>query len=312
MWFDRYKIEAIDQALKSGQRAGLLSILPEEASVHRNPSAPTFCPKCGKPFVRKNLPYIPANVPSCPEGHGYWLDDDVIRRLRLLIKGGAVVPQRVYKQRASFQVFMFLLGVALVAFNAAQRWDRKEPRNAKMNASMSHSEKVSPSYWPSRDFSRWNAMPSDQNVIVDPEELAYFQKWMVIANEGIVNRLNMHDALLVGRPAIEYVEAYEYYADRQRLMLTRLNALVPPPTLEVFHDHVVAALGSQIDFYDDFVRRKTENPSVELREYLEHPKLVDCDKKLWAAFYEFARIYPSRDAATNNAIEQRLCWLDLI
>lgn len=181
-----------------------------------------------------------------------------------------------------------------------------------MTSSMVHSDKVSPSYWPSRDFSQWNAMPFNQNVILDPEELEYFQRWMVLANEGIVNRLNMHDALLARRPAQEYIEVYDHFSSRQRQVLMSLNALVPPPRLGIFHDDVVAALVSQIDFYDDFVRRKTENPSVELAQLLEHPKLVDCDKKLWAAFYEFARLYPNRDAATNNAIEQRLCWLDLI
>lgn len=312
MWFERYKIEAIEQGLHGGQKSGLLSILPEEASVHDNPTPLTFCPKCGKPFVRKTLNYIPAVVPSCPDGHGVWLNPKVMEKLRLLLKGEVLPAQRAYKQRASFQVFVFFMGVALVIFNGILRWDRKETPRSKMTASMDHAQKVSPSYWPGRDFSQWNAMPVDQNVIADPEELAYFQRWMVIANEGIVNRLNMHDALLVERPAIEYVEVYEYFADRQRLMLTRLNAFVPPATLEVFHDHVVAALNSQIDFYDDFVRRKTENPSVEFSEYREHPKLVDCDKKLWAAFYEFARIYPNRDATTNNAIEQRLCWLDII
>jgi hypothetical protein len=87
---------------------------------------------------------------------------------------------------------------------------------------------------------------------------------------------------------------------------------VPPARLEAFHDFVVQALNNQLDFYDDFVRRKMENPSVELNQLLQHPNLLACDKKLWAAFYEFARLYPNRDTATNNAIEQRLCWLDLI
>ena len=34
--------------------------------------------------------------------------------------------------------------------------------------------------------------------------------------------------------------------------------------------------------------------------------------KLWDAFHEFESVYPNRDTATNNAIEQRLCWLDMI
>lgn len=312
MWFDQFKIQAIEQALTSGNTSGLSSILPESPSSYQNPDPPAFCPKCGKPFKRKNLNYIPAVVPVCPDGHGVWLNEGVQRRLSQLLKTGVVMPRHAYQKQVSFRVFVFFLGVALVIFNAAQRWEKKGPGNWKMTASMDHVQKVGPKYWPTRDFSQWNVMPYQQEAITDPEEMEYFRRWMVIANAGIVNRLNMHDALLVERPAVEYADVYQFYSERQRSVWGRLNSLVPPTRLEVFHEHVVAALDKQIDFYDDFVRRKVEDPSVSLSQLLQNPHLVDCDKKLWAAFYELARLYPSRDAATNNAIEQRLCWLDMI
>ena len=177
---------------------------------------------------------------------------------------------------------------------------------------MEHLQPVNPEYWPNRDFSQWNAFPQEQHVITDAGELAYFKEWMIILNEGIVNRLNMNDALLAKRTAQEYAEVFNFFAQKQNNIVERLRELYPPGNLQVFHNLVIEAGVNQIDFYDDFVRHKASNPSIKFTELLNHPKLKLCDQKLWAAYYEFQRIYPNRDPGTNNAIEQRLCWMDLI
>lgn len=177
---------------------------------------------------------------------------------------------------------------------------------------MPHNQNVSPNYWPTRYFNEWNVFPASQNVITDPDELAYFQEWTALANEAIINRLNMSDALMVPRPSDEYIHVSYFFADRQEDVLSLLKDMTPPQRLEEFHDTVVSAVESQVAFYQDFAQRKADNPSLTLSALLQHEKLKDCDQKLWAAYHEFERLYPKCDSATNNAIEQRLCWLDAI
>lgn len=313
MWFDKYKIEAIEQGLKSGNKAGLSGILPEKSSTYENPTPSTFCPKCGKAFIRKQLNYIRVVVPACPDGHGVLLHNSDMDKIRLMLKGGAVPSGTIHPKSDSFRVFVFLVGIALVFFNGFLHSQKsKTSRNYKMTYTMEHTQKVGPHYWPSRDFSQWNAFPVEQNAVVVPEELQYFKSWMDIVNGGIVNRLNMQDALLAKRPVTEYMDAYYFYSDRQEQIINRLKDLVPPERLGTFHDLVVDAAINQVEFYEDYARRKTDVPALEFNALMQHPKLIDCNAKLWDAFHEFERIYPNRDTATNNAIEQRLCWLDMI
>lgn len=320
MWFEQKKIEALASALKSGQKEGLENILHDVLAVGTNPdpNIPTFCPRCGKPFVQKPLLYFMMGVKSCPNGHGVWLSADNARKITLYFEQHLPTSNIPRQKVKSFSVFAYLVAIAIGFFNFVQQphSDRQAHTglypNYKKTFSMEHLQNVSPHYWPTRDFSQWNAFPDDQLVITNPEELGYFQQWIVLLNEGIVNRLNMNDALLAKRPSSEYTAIYYFYAERQNEVIRRLRDLYPPERLQVFHDEVIDAAVNQVAFYEDYARRKADDASLLFNQLLDHPKLKDCDAKLWAAFHEFERVYPDRDAMTNSAIEQRLCWMDLI
>lgn len=254
-------------------------------------------------------------VPSCPNGHGVWLSNDIAQKIKHFFESHLSTPGHSRQQLNAFRVFAIIAGIALAVFNAYQRSENgitSRNENYKMSLTMKHTQRVGPHYWPSRDFSTWNAFPADQDAITDPAELAYLKQWMDIVNGGIINRMNMQDALLIKRPANEYLDAFYYYSDRQNAIINRLRALEPPERLGAFHDLVVDAAVSQVAFYEDYARRKADVPALEFSALMQHPKLVDCNAKLWDAFHEFERIYPNRDTATNSAIEQRLCWLDMI
>lgn len=309
MWLEQRKIDALEQGLKSGQKTSVESIL-EELKGAKNTNVLTFCPKCGKPFVRRPLIHFQILVDACPEGHGVWLKNKSAFKIRQFFEQGAVRPSILKYARAFF--------ICMAVFTIAQlisRWSSEHKSfypNYKTTYSMEHLQKVGPQYWPTRDYSQWNAFPEYQEAITDSQELAYFKEWILILNEGIINRLNMNDALLANRPGREYMDVYYFYANKQNEIIRRLYDLYPPDRLQVFHNQVIDASVSQVAFYQDYARRKEINPSLKFKELLDHPKLRDCDQKLWAAFHEFERQYPRRDAATNNAIEQRLCWMDLI
>ncbi|GEM_PF-5784745 len=325
MWFEQKKIEALAAALKSGQKEGIENILHDVLTVGTNPdpTIPTFCPRCGKPFIQKPLLYFMMGVKACPDGHGVWISRENARKIKLYFEQHLPASSgRSLQKIKSFRVFAILAAIALSIFNSYQKsQDHDKVRvyhqtqsndNYKTSLSMPHTQKVSPQYWPTRDFSQWNAFPENQNVITDPQELEYVQAWMVLVNEGIINRLNMQDAMLVPRPADEYIDVYYFYADKQNEIIHRLRDVYPPERLQNFHEDVLDAMTNQVAFYEDYSRRKADEPALNFDQLLQHPKLRACDEKLWAAFHEFERVYPSRDPETNNAIEQRLCWLDMI
>ncbi|MBL8013457.1 MAG: hypothetical protein JNN05_06365 [Candidatus Omnitrophica bacterium] len=288
-----------------------LEIFSQLQSVRKIPNPYTFCPKCGKPFVKKPLNYLKIVVPSCPDHHGFWIDEiNALKIVNFFQSGKICRPQET--QRIAGLAVWLLIVASFVVMMLLERQDKRREANYKLTYSMEHIQNVGSNYWPARDFSHWNAFPSQQSAILDVEELEYFYTWMDVINEGIVNRLNMNDALLSRRPAQEYVEIVAYFSDKQNDVIRRLRQMYPPDRLQKFHHLVIQAASDQIDFYDDFARQKFTNPSLNLKDLLEHPKLKSCDQQLWAAYYEFQRIYPNRDTATNNAIEQRLCWMDLI
>lgn len=312
MWFDQIKIDALEHALKTGQKGDIRSILADLTTAGKNPNEYTFCPKCGKPFVRKTLLYLRMVVPACPLEHGVWLSEAKALKIKQFFEKDNVSELPGGNKQVTGFILGAMIMISFTVLHFLERKDAKPLQDDNTTYSMGHLTKVSPQNWPNRDFSMWNTFPEKQNAITDPDELAYFQQWIILLNEGIVNRLNMNDALLAKRPPQEYADVYYYFQQRQNDIIRRLRDLYPPYNLQAFHNLVIEASEYQVEFYDDYTRQKTNNPSLNFNDLLTHSKLKSCDQKLWAAYYEFQRVYPNRDAATNNAIEQRLCWMDLI
>lgn len=168
---------------------------------------------------------------------------------------------------------------------------------------------ISPDYWPQKYYNTWYPLPSDVSG-VDPMEMAYWKQWCNLIQEGITNRMNMHDALNLPRSKEFYASIQEKYRSLQQSVLQRLSSLDPPERLKAFQDAVVWAGFDQMDFYNDYVQSKMLNPNGPFSADNDHLKASD--KKLWDAYHLFQSLYPSRTKAFNDAIERRLAWFDII
>lgn len=165
--------------------------------------------------------------------------------------------------------------------------------------------------WPGRNYQNWYPLP--QTVAdIDPEEMAYWQSWTAIMEEGITNRMNVHDTLGKPHRAEFYTVLKNEYLRRQDAMLRRLSQLAAPARLESFHDQVLQAGRDQMEFYKTYIQNKLQNPAITFNDLRADEHLKVSDQTLWAAYYNFQALYPARPPNFNDAIEKRLAWFDII
>ena len=167
--------------------------------------------------------------------------------------------------------------------------------------------------WPSHaELTDWLPLPTKASVIDHQDELVYFNDWIGLLNEGIANRYNMEAGLAGKRRPQDLSALRDLFADKQNTFLGKIKLMNPPERLAQFHDKFVQAAHYQIEFYRDYAEAKANDPAVQLKDLLNNSYLKQCNELLWAAYYEFQRLYPNADRATNAAIEMRLCQFDII
>lgn len=166
--------------------------------------------------------------------------------------------------------------------------------------------------WPGRDYSNWYALSPTERFEQHPDEAAYFREWVLIMNEGITNRMNIQDALDQQMPYDNYRPLFYKFQQLQNNMLNRLSSLPPPQRLREFHRLVVEAGIEQILFYQDYASMRAKQPSFKFNDSLQNDHLKISDQKLHQAYDAFKMLFPSINQQTNDAIEKRLCWFDII
>jgi hypothetical protein len=142
-------------------------------------------------------------------------------------------------------------------------------------------------------------------------ERRYFDELIAVLDDGIMNRRNI-DGLLKSpsRPDI-YVSGFEAYRERQERFLGRLDAVTVPSRLRPIHERIRTAAERQIGFYRDFADARTRNPDT-LPDLLGHPDLRESDYDLHRAWDLIRQTYPRLDPRLAEAIESRLCHLDIV
>jgi hypothetical protein len=165
--------------------------------------------------------------------------------------------------------------------------------------------------WQAKDYSQWYPLPNNTSNM-DTEEFAYWRKWCAVIQEGISNRMNAQEQLDKPREPGYYQMIKREYLRRQEEELEKLSALIPPERLKQFQDDVIDAGRDQIRFYEDYASAKIQNPRRKFPEFRTNENLKSSDGKLWAAYHYFQSLYPGVDKATNDAIEQRLAWFDIV
>jgi len=147
---------------------------------------------------------------------------------------------------------------------------------------------------------------------MDGVEYAYWKAWVAIMHEGIANRMNVQEALDQQLSVDDYKAVFLEYRDRQEEMLNRLSQLQAPDRIATFQNYIVDAGKDQIRFYEAYAAAKIEDPKRSFAEFRTHEDLKTSDKKLWDAYHYFQSLYPGINKAANDAIEQRLCWFDIV
>ena len=172
--------------------------------------------------------------------------------------------------------------------------------------------KISEDFWPTRTFENWYPFPVKESVIDHQDELSYYLKWQKIIEEGINNRYNIVAVLNSKRDSQDYLNILEIYKQKQNEIISELRILDTPERLRLFHDKVIEAAIAEINFYEEWARQKSDDPNIKFETLVDNSELKRANELLWAAYYEFQRLFPARDKATNDSIEMRLCQFDVI
>lgn len=308
MWLENQEFRHLGTAIRKGERGDIDKILSHIFELENFPQpVPAVCPQCNLPLVQKALPYLEIFVKACPNQHGVWMNQQVSAELRHFIRKQMFMKgqsrYRLYSLNRTllvlFAAFVLIYGPPVLV---RYYWNT---RNQMLNA------RISENYWPQRNFN-FPAMPLKESVIDHYEDIAYFQNMLALLEEGISNRMNIDAVLQTRRSPEEYAALWNLYQKRQENFLQELKAVSPPGKWRAFHEHLMRATESQIHFYAVFAEAKSYDPKMDLSKMLDHPALKQTNQELWAAYRNFQTLYPHCDSQTNNALETRLCWFDII
>ncbi len=164
--------------------------------------------------------------------------------------------------------------------------------------------------WPTRDYSSWYPLPKISDI--DSAELTYWQQWVNVIEDGITNRMNVHEQFANSQKPTRIAMIKTEYQKRQKRMLEALSEIQPPKRLKEFHETVIKAGYNQIEFYLEYGTAKEQNEQLKFENISNNPNLKNSNEKLWAAYHQFEALYPQRSKDFNDAIERRLAWFDII
>lgn len=312
MWLQNEKFNILLAAAYGKKTAQLNSLITDINNSVDDGYMPTACPTCHKELIHQSLPFLNLPALSCPDQHGVWLSQNTCLRFQKFAGEQIVLADR---RRIRMNIYITILSFLLTFLTVSWFTKGGDQEIAKLWVNwerQSAGEKIGPDHWPERDFSQWYPLPAQPNGITDQDELLYFQRYMPVMEKGIVNRFNIQTAFDARRDPADYLAVYNIYAARQHDFLAQLSGLQPPQRLQEFHSRIIAATNDQIKFYNEYARKKYAKPKLQLNQLLADPHLKSCHEKLWGAYLTFQELYPAVDKPTNDAIERRLCYLDVI
>lgn len=309
MWINSSQFQKIDRFLVSGARGltfsgELSSTLLEARQVGINDVK--NCPVCRKDLERRVLPYMEVFIQACPNGHGVSMPEEVFSQISQLVKkqGVSWIPAKLANlDSRSLQSLLFIgMLLALMAAPALMPKSSEPVAESKAKAhSLWGERQVEPALFPAMD-----------SAIQNSEEWQYLEDSMFLIKEGIANRLNIQEALESSDSLEKIADVFSVYESKQQDFLIKLNAIHVPPALRKFHEKMILATVSQIDFYAAFTTQKLSSKSTTLASMLDHQALHLSNQNLLAAYSEIKKVYPSMNAATDTAIYERLSAFDII
>jgi len=280
MWVTTNSLERIDAALGEGPRPDIDRLLAEVlAEASSTEPTPTGCAVCRRDLTRSSVGRPRVLIYSCPDGHGSWLDGDGVAALRRVLHEraaphtpGSPTPAPPVSRRLAALSGLLVASLAVLT---------------------------------------GTIMLSSPAGPMPVAERRYFAELIVVLDDGIVNRRNIDGVLKSRSRPDTYVSAFEIYRVRQERFLRRLDTMNVPPRLRPIHERIRTAAQGQTGFYRDFTEARTRNPAG-LPDLLGHPDLRQSDYDLHRAWDLIRETYPILDPRLAEAIESRLCHLDII
>lgn len=304
MWLEQEKFREIDHAVVKGEKRGLSRLLAElfHPENQKFPKSLTLCPKCQKPLVRKMQPYLEYFVQACPDRHGAWISPEVSAKLKQFVSEQMMLAA---KKKQAVQLIAALVAGMIIfpLLTQSLPWIFKSPKLE---------SKIGENYWPERNFETFPGLPAMGGTIENPEEILYLSQVLRLLELGASNRMNMDAVLKTRRSEEKYWDAFAVYQEKNREILSKLRLLSSPEPLQEFHAHLQTAALAQLEFYAAFVHAKVEDSSADLKTQLNHPALETCNRELTAAFEALQKHYPNLDAQSQQAIQGRLAWFNIL
>ena len=309
MWLERDNYCKIRTAVHVGRPKELDKVL-QDIIIRDNgrTERPADCPACGKPLIRRALPYLEFFVNSCPDFHGVWMSPEISRRLKDFLREQISIAGR---KAQSLKIFLYMMigFFCLFLLHYTPDWVGKKYSEI---SSVRENLKISENYWPIRDPRAFPVLPFKESGIQDYEETLYLQQWSLLAQEAVGHRMNIDAVMQTHRRPEKYWSIFQYYAQKQQGVTEKLSGLSVPKRLKNFHALTLSALESQMIFYAAFAKAKSEDPSLLLSSLLKHPALTRSRQELHEIYSEFLRLYPSMSPEAHDAVERRLYWLDIV
>ena len=122
----------------------------------------------------------------------------------------------------------------------------------------------------------------------------------------------MEDVLSLRKSPEFYAAMFNFYKEKQMILLSQLSAVNIPERLQGFHEHLIKAVYAQINFYADYTVNKMEKSFIRRSAMKDHTQIEIVHSELISAWNEILRLYPDLDPKTGESIYHRLCALDLI
>ena len=155
------------------------------------------------------------------------------------------------------------------------------------------------------------ALPREQ-VGVPEEQRAWTEHCFAEVLRAIHAKLVLLEKLRTGEKGAKLQQAHKAYEKTTREVVARLQDPAPPEAVKALRDDVVAALGGQLEFFAEALKKVEGKPHPAGYDSIwQIPAGKAASQKLLAAWAKAQGLWKGWDTATRESVYHHLCALDL-
>lgn len=316
MWIESDQYRDINSALERRSREILERLFSKFHSSQplssKSHQKPTLCPSCRKPLIRKAVPYVELFVSACPDHHGAWLSSDTAEKLREFIH--EELNEKKPKASPGITLRPYLVSWVILSFviTVLAQIPSLITHMLGVNEQGIAASRIGPHYWPTRIQESWQPLNYEGAGITDEEDRNYIDFIGIILEQAITNRKNIDDALQIPRKTEDRASVIQFFEEHQLILISVLSRAKVPERLKGFHERLIRALTSQIEFYGDLGTALQEGRKEKKSLMMDHPGLIESHSALLDAWEEFSNVAPDPRHPLSQGMYERLCALDIV